>query len=90
LYRQEFLPPRKFPNSQKCRWVVSLDREDSATPAFRTSLTDISKFPDASRGYDTAKHFMNRDRIEINWKFDRTAARRKFGHKRKAFMRSKT
>ena len=25
---------------------------------------------------------MNRDRIKINWKFDRKAARRKFGYKR--------
>ena len=33
---------------------------------------------------------MNRDRIKINWKFDRTAARRKFDYKRQAFMRSKT
>jgi hypothetical protein len=28
---------------------------------------------------------MNRDRIQINWKFDRRAARRKFGYKRKIF-----
>ena len=33
---------------------------------------------------------MNRDRVKINWKFDRKAARRKFGYKRKSFMRSKT
>jgi hypothetical protein len=33
---------------------------------------------------------MNRDCIKINWKFDRRAARRKFGYKRKPFMRSKT
>ena len=33
---------------------------------------------------------MNRDRIKINWKFDRRAARRKFGYKRKSFKRSKT
>ena len=25
---------------------------------------------------------MNRDRIKIDWKFDRKAARRKFGYKR--------
>lgn len=31
---------------------------------------------------------MNRDRIKINWKFDRKAARRKFGYKRKSFTRS--
>ncbi len=31
---------------------------------------------------------MNRDRIKINWKFDRRAARRKFGYKRKYFKRS--
>ena len=33
---------------------------------------------------------MNRDRIKINWKFDRKAARRKFGYQRKPFMRSET
>jgi len=33
---------------------------------------------------------MNRDRIKINWKFDRKSARRKFRYKRKSFMRSKT
>jgi hypothetical protein len=31
---------------------------------------------------------MNRARTKINWKFDRRAARRKFGHKRKSFKRS--
>jgi hypothetical protein len=33
---------------------------------------------------------MNRDRITINWKFDRKAARRKFGYKRNPFKRSMT
>jgi DDE superfamily endonuclease len=33
---------------------------------------------------------MNRARIKINWKFDRRAARRKFGYKRKSYKRSKT
>ena len=33
---------------------------------------------------------MNHDRVHINWKFDRKAARRKFDYKRKSFMRSKT
>src|SRR5690242_2998780 len=32
---------------------------------------------------------VNRDRIQINWKFDRRAARRKFGYKRTSFKRSK-
>jgi hypothetical protein len=32
----------------------------------------------------------NRDRIKITWKFDRKTARRKFGYKRKSFMRSET
>jgi hypothetical protein len=31
---------------------------------------------------------MNRARTKINWKFDRRAARRKFGYKRKSFKRS--
>jgi hypothetical protein len=33
---------------------------------------------------------MNRDRIKIEWKFDRRAARRKFGYKKKRFTRSET
>jgi hypothetical protein len=33
---------------------------------------------------------MNRDSIKINWKFDRKAARRKFGYKRNVSKRSKT
>ena len=33
---------------------------------------------------------MNRDRVKIDWKFDRRAARRKFGYKCKPFKRSKT
>jgi len=31
---------------------------------------------------------VNRDRLHINWKFDRKAARRKFHYKRKSFTRS--
>jgi len=33
---------------------------------------------------------VNRDRVKIDWKFDRRAARRKFGYKRQSFKRSKT
>jgi hypothetical protein len=33
---------------------------------------------------------VNRDRIKINWKFDRKAARRKFGYKKNSFKRTKT
>ena len=33
---------------------------------------------------------MNRDRVKINWKFDRKAARRKFRYKPNSFKRSKT
>jgi len=33
---------------------------------------------------------MNRNRVKINWKFDRKAARRKFGYKTNSFKRSKT
>jgi len=31
---------------------------------------------------------MNRVGIKINWEFDRRAARRKFGYKKKSFKRS--
>jgi hypothetical protein len=33
---------------------------------------------------------MNRNRVKINWKFDRKAARRKFSYKRNSFKRSQT
>jgi DDE superfamily endonuclease len=33
---------------------------------------------------------MNRDRVKIDWKFDRRAARRKFGYKCQSFKRSRT
>lgn len=33
---------------------------------------------------------INRARTKINWKFDRKAARRKFGYKKHSFKRSKT
>ena len=33
---------------------------------------------------------MNRDRIKINWNFDRRAARRKFRYTSKSFKRSQT
>jgi len=33
---------------------------------------------------------MNRNRTRINWKFDRKAARRQFGYKRKSITRSRT
>src|SRR5262245_54359617 len=32
---------------------------------------------------------VNRDRIRTNWKFDRTAARQKFGYQKQSFKRSK-
>jgi len=33
---------------------------------------------------------MNRDRVKIAWKFDRQAARRKFGYNYTSFKRSET
>jgi len=33
---------------------------------------------------------MNRDGVKINWKFDRKAARRKFGYKGNSFKRAET
>jgi hypothetical protein len=33
---------------------------------------------------------VNRDGVKINWKFDRKAARRKFGYKRNSFKRPET
>jgi hypothetical protein len=36
------------------------------------------------------KDRVNRDQVKINWKFDRQAARKKFGYKTHSFKRSKT
>jgi hypothetical protein len=48
-------------------------------------IPDLNTLRRESRAWN---HRMNRDRIKINWKFDRRAARRKFGYKRKSFKRS--
>ena len=36
------------------------------------------------------KDRVNRDQVKINWKFDRRAAREKFGYNKNSFRRSKT
>jgi len=45
---------------------------------------------DAAAGSTSLDRRMNRDRLKINWKFDRKTARRKFGYKRNLSMRSTT
>jgi hypothetical protein len=37
-----------------------------------------------------AGHFVHQEDLCINWKFDRKAARRKFGYKKNSFTRSWT
>jgi DDE superfamily endonuclease len=49
------------------------------------TIPDLKTLRRESRAWNRR---MNRDRITINWKFDRRAARRKFGYKRKSFKRS--
>jgi hypothetical protein len=49
-------------------------------------IPDLKTLRRESRAWNRG---MNRDRIKINWKFDRAAARHKFGYKRKSFKRSK-
>jgi transposase len=49
-------------------------------------IPDLKRLRRETRAWN---HRVNRDRIKINWKFDRKAARRKFGYKRKSFKRSK-
>ena len=48
-------------------------------------IPDLNTLRRESRAWNRR---MNRDHIQINWKFDRRAARRKFGYKRKSFKRS--
>jgi hypothetical protein len=51
----------------------------------RRRIPDLNTLRRESRAWNRR---MNRDRININWQFDRRAARRKFGYKRKSFRRS--
>jgi DDE superfamily endonuclease len=48
-------------------------------------MSDIKTLRRESRAWNRRT---NRDQIKINWRFDRKAARRKFGYKRKSFKRS--
>ena len=50
-------------------------------------IPDLRTLRREARAWDLR---VNRDRIKINWKFDRRAARRKFGYKYKSFKRSRT
>jgi len=50
-------------------------------------ISDLKTLCRESRAWNRR---MNHDRTRINWKFNRKAARRKFGYKQKAFMRSET
>jgi transposase len=49
-------------------------------------IPDLKRLRRESRTWNRR---MNRDRIQIKWKFDRKTARRKFGYKRKSFRRSR-
>src|ERR1700692_2425343 len=51
----------------------------------RRRIPDLKTLAPETRGQT---HRMNRDRIKIHWKFDRKAARRKFGYERNSFTRS--
>src|SRR5947209_5688909 len=51
----------------------------------RRRIPDLNTLRRESRAW---KRRINRDRIKINWQFDRRAARRKFGYKRKSSRRS--
>ena len=50
-------------------------------------ISDLKKLRREVRAWNRR---MNRNRVKINWKFDRKAARRKFGYKQNLFKRSKT
>ena len=50
-------------------------------------IPDLKTLRRQSRAWN---HRMNRDRVKINWRFDRKDARRKFGYKCKPSKRSKT
>ena len=53
----------------------------------RRRIPDLQALRRESRAWNRR---MNREHIKINWKFNRSAARRKFGYKKQSFKRSKT
>ena len=53
----------------------------------RRRIPDLKTLKREARAWN--RH-MNRKKVQINWKFDRRTARRKFGYKRNSFKRSKT
>ncbi len=53
----------------------------------RRRIPDLKTLTRETRAWNRR---MNHDRIKINWKFDRKAARRKFRYKRNSFKRSET
>ena len=55
--------------------------------AWARGASPISNTPPGGRAWNQR---MNQSRIKIDWKFDRKAARRKFGYKRKSSKRSRT
>jgi DDE superfamily endonuclease len=60
---------------------------------FARQCLDTRRIPDLKMLRREARAWnrrMNRDHIKINWRFDRKAARRKFGYKRTSFTRSET
>jgi len=59
----------------------------SATPDTCARIADL-KTP--RREVNAWNRRMKRNRVTIDWKFDRKTARRKFGYTRKSFMRSRT
>src|ERR1700688_1821664 len=53
----------------------------------RRRIPDLKTLTRETRAWNRR---MNHDRVKINWKFDRKAARRKFRYKRNSFKRSET
>jgi hypothetical protein len=51
----------------------------------RRRIPDLATLQHETRAWNRR---MNRSRVRINWRFDRTAARRKFRYKRNSFTRS--
>jgi hypothetical protein len=67
--------------------VVCVDEKPVTLHADVRRIPDLKMLRRESRAWNRR---MNRDRVNINWRFDRRAARRKFGSKRKSFKRSET
>ena len=72
------------------KWLNQAEIEISLFSRECLGLRRIPSLPDLSREAQAWNRKMNRDNVDINWKFTRKKARQKFGYKRNKFRLSET